>query len=44
MSCVGLVPVTTLAGQTGLSRLLDEKVDIAKPRIKVGVGQSPRRS
>jgi Transposase DDE domain group 1 len=36
VSCAGLVPVMTLAGQTGLSRLFDEKVRIADPRIKSG--------
>ncbi len=36
VSCAGLVPVMTLAEQTGLSRLLGEKVHIAAPRIKSG--------
>ncbi|HVQ51405.1 MAG TPA: IS1380 family transposase, partial [Mycobacterium sp.] len=36
VSCAGLVPVMTLAEQTGLGRLLDEKVCIAVPRIKSG--------
>jgi hypothetical protein len=36
VSCAGLVPVMTLAEQTGLGRLLDEKVCIATPRIKSG--------
>ena len=36
VSCAGLVPVMTLAVQTGLARLLDEKVHITAPRIKSG--------
>ena len=36
VSYAGLVPVMTLAEQTGLSRLLGEKVHIAEPRIKSG--------
>ena len=36
VSCAGLVPVMTLAEQAGLSRLLDEKVRVSKPRIKSG--------
>lgn len=36
VSCAGLVPVMTLAEQTGLSELLAEKVDIAEPKIKSG--------
>jgi hypothetical protein len=36
VSCAGLVPVMTLAEQTGLRRLLDEKVCIDAPRIKSG--------
>ena len=36
VSCAGLVPVMTLAAQTGLPTLLAEKVDIAVPRIKSG--------
>ena len=36
VSCAGLVPVMTLAAQTGLSRLLADKVHIAVPRIKSG--------
>ena len=36
VSCAGLVPVMTLAAQTGLPRLLDEKVHITAPRIKSG--------
>jgi hypothetical protein len=36
VSCAGLVPVMTLAEQTGLQRLLDEKVNITAPRIKSG--------
>jgi hypothetical protein len=36
VSYAGLVPVMTLAEQTGLSRLLGEKIHIAEPRIKSG--------
>ena len=36
VSCAGLVPVMTLASQTGLSDLLADKVRIAEPRIKSG--------
>jgi hypothetical protein len=36
VSSAGLVPVMRLAEQTGLSRLLDEKVQITAPRIKSG--------
>jgi hypothetical protein len=36
VSCAGLVPVMTLAEQTGLSRLFDQKVRIRAPRIKSG--------
>ena len=36
VSCAGLVPVMTLADQTGLSELLGEKVHIAEPKIKSG--------
>jgi hypothetical protein len=36
VSCAGLVPVMRLAEQTGLGRLLDEKVYIAAPRVKSG--------
>ena len=36
VSSAGLVPVMTLAEQTGLRRLLDEKVRISVPRIKSG--------
>ncbi len=36
VSCAGLVPVMTLAEQTGLLRLLDKKVCISAPRIKSG--------
>ena len=36
MSCAGLVPVMMLAEQTGLGRLLGERVCIAAPRIKSG--------
>ena len=33
VSCAGLVPVMTLAEQTGLNRLFDQKVRIRAPRI-----------
>ena len=36
VSSAGLVPVMALAQQTGLVRLLDEKVRITAPRIKSG--------
>lgn len=36
VSCAGLAPVMTLAEQTGLTRLLTEKVAIDTPRIKSG--------
>jgi hypothetical protein len=36
VSCAGLVPVMTLAQQTGLTRLLADKVRITAPRIKSG--------
>ena len=36
VSCAGLVPVMTLATQTGLSQLLADKVRISEPRIKSG--------
>ena len=36
VSCAGLVPVMTLAEQSGLARLLGEKVQIVAPRIKSG--------
>lgn len=39
VSCAGLVPVMTLAAQTGLIELLDSKVHIAEPRtdhLRVG--------
>jgi Transposase DDE domain group 1 len=36
VSCAGLVPVMTLAEQTGLGRLLGEKVRISGPRIASG--------
>jgi hypothetical protein len=36
VSSAGLVPVMTLAEQTGLTRLLGEKVHISEPRIKSG--------
>jgi Transposase DDE domain group 1 len=36
VSVAGLVPVMTLAEQTGLTRLFDDKVAIASPRVKSG--------
>lgn len=36
VSCAGLVPVMTLATQTGLIELLDSKIHIAEPRIASG--------
>ena len=36
VSCAGLVPVMTSAQQTGLGRLLGEKIRIIAPRIKSG--------
>ena len=36
VSCAGLVPVMTLAAQTGLPRLLADKIHIGEPRIKSG--------
>jgi Transposase DDE domain group 1 len=36
VSCAGLVPVMTLAAQTGLPQLLADKIDIPVPRIKSG--------
>jgi Transposase DDE domain group 1 len=36
VSCAGLVPVMALADQTGLRRLLADKVRISAPRIKSG--------
>jgi hypothetical protein len=36
VSSAGLVPVMTLAQQTGLTRLISEKVQIVAPRIKSG--------
>jgi hypothetical protein len=36
VSCAGLVPVMTLAAQTGLPQLLADKIDIRVPRIKSG--------
>jgi len=41
VSYAGLVAVMTLAEQTGLSRLLGEKVHIAEPRIKSGAESVP---
>jgi Transposase DDE domain group 1 len=43
VSCAGLVPVMTLAEQTGLSELLAHNVHIAAPRIKSGsVNPAPK--
>ena len=43
VSCAGLVPVMTLAAQTGLPALLAEKVHIAEPRIRSGaVNPAPK--
>jgi len=36
VSCAGLVPVMTLATQSGLPQLLANKIHIAEPRIKSG--------
>ncbi len=36
VSCAGLVPVMTLAEQTGLLELLAQKVHIAEPKVKSG--------
>jgi hypothetical protein len=36
VSCAGLVPVMTLASQTGLQRLLAEKIRISQTRVKSG--------
>jgi hypothetical protein len=36
VSCAGLVPVLSLAAQTGLPALLADKITIAEPRIKSG--------
>lgn len=36
VSCAGLVPVMTLAAQTGLTEMLADKVHIAETRIKSG--------
>ena len=43
VSCAGLVPVMTLAEQTGLIELLDSKIHIAEPRSRRG-RPTPRRS
>jgi hypothetical protein len=40
VSCAGLVPVMTLATQTGLSELLADKVHIAEPRVKSGAANA----
>ena len=43
VSCAGLVPVMTLASQTGLSALVADKVRITAPRIKSGsVNPAPK--
>jgi len=43
VSCAGLVPVMTLAEQTGLGQLVGEKVHIAEPKIKSGaVNPAPK--
>ena len=39
VSYAGLVPVMTLAEQTGLSRLIAEKVRFAEPRIASGAAR-----
>ena len=36
VSCAGLIPVMTLAAQSGLPQLLADTIDIRKPRIKSG--------
>ena len=36
VSCAGLVPVMTVASQTGLPQLLADKICICEPRIKSG--------
>ena len=36
VSCAGLVPVMTLAAQTGLPKLLADKISIPAPKIKSG--------
>jgi Transposase DDE domain group 1 len=36
VSCAGLVPVMTLAAQTGLAQLLSDKIDIPAPKVKSG--------
>lgn len=43
VSCAGLVPVMALAEQTGLGRLLADKVHVKAPRIKSGaVNPAPK--
>ena len=45
VSCAGLVPVMTLAAQTGLPKLLADKVYIPAPKIKSGsANPSPKLS
>src|SRR5262245_17460547 len=36
VSCAGLIPVMTLAAQSGLPQLLADMIDIPAPRIKSG--------
>ncbi len=36
MSCAWLIPMMTLAAQSGLSQLMADTIDIRKPRIKSG--------
>ena len=42
VSSAGLVPVMTLAEQTGLIELLDSRIHIAEPRIASGSATRPR--
>ena len=44
VSCAGLVPVMTLATQTGLAELLADKVRIPQPRIKSGSARPRHRN
>ena len=43
VSAAGLVPVMELAEQTGLSRLIDEHVQLPSTRVKSGGGQPGRQ-
>ncbi len=43
VSCAGLVPVMTLATQTGLPYLLANKIHIAAPRISSGSANPSRQ-